>query len=82
MDLSWKLAGACRLVNADLFYPSSDGDAEPAKAVCSACSVQEQCLEYALSVREPEGVWGGTTFAERRSILRRRRERTKVSASA
>lgn len=82
MDLSWKLAGACRFANTDLFYPTSDGDAAPAKAVCDSCQVQERCLEYALAVREPEGVWGGTTFAERRTILRRRRERTRVAASA
>lgn len=82
MDLSWKLAGAWRAADTDLFYPSSDADAGPAKAVCDACRVRDQCLEYALLVREPEGVWGGTTFAERRSILRRRRERAKISATA
>ena len=75
MDLTWKLAGACRYSSTDMFYPASDTDADVAKAVCNACPVQEPCLEYALTVREPEGVWGGHTFAERRSILRRRRER-------
>ena len=84
MDLTWKLAGACRFVSTDLFYPASDTDAGAAKAVCDTCQVQRQCLEYALSVREPEGVWGGHTFAERRSIIRRRRERerAKVAVSA
>lgn len=82
MDLSWKLAGACRAANTDLFYPSSDIDAGPAKAVCASCHVQERCLDYALSVREPEGVWGGTTFTERRSILRRRREQQRMAATA
>jgi WhiB family redox-sensing transcriptional regulator len=78
MDLTWKLAGACRMVSTDLFYPVSDSEAEPAKAVCATCRVIDQCLEYALSVREPEGIWGGHTFAERRSILRRRRERVRA----
>lgn len=78
MDLSWKLAGACRYASTDLFYPASDTDAGPAKAVCDTCRVQPQCLEYALAVREPEGIWGGYTFAERRSILRRRRERERA----
>ena len=80
--MSWKLAGACRFVSTDLFYPPSDADAGPAKAVCQSCRVQDRCLEYALSVREPEGIWGGTTFAERRSILRRRRDRQKIAISA
>jgi WhiB family transcriptional regulator, redox-sensing transcriptional regulator len=84
MDLTWKLAGACRFASTDLFYPASDADAGPAKAVCGTCRVAEQCLEYALGRREPEGIWGGHTFAERRSVLRRRREqeRAKVSVSA
>jgi len=42
----------------------------------------QRCLEYALSVREPEGIWGGCTFVERRSILRRRRERERARAAA
>ena len=74
MDLSWKLAGSCRMLSTDMFFPASDSDAGPAKTVCDACPVEERCLEYALSVREPEGVWGGRTFTERRAILRRRRE--------
>jgi WhiB family redox-sensing transcriptional regulator len=78
MDLTWKLAGACRNASTDLFYPVSDADAAPAKAVCESCRVREQCLEYALSTREPEGIWGGCTFVERRSILRRRRERERA----
>lgn len=78
MDLTWKLAGACRFTSTDLFFPASDADAEPAKEVCGACSVQERCLEYALAAREPEGIWGGRTFVERRSILRRRRERERA----
>jgi WhiB family redox-sensing transcriptional regulator len=81
MDLSWKLAGACRFASTDLFYPVSDSDADPAKAVCDSCRVQGECLEFALSTREPEGIWGGRTFAERRSILRRRRERERAGAS-
>jgi len=74
MDLTWKLAGACRMLSTDIFYPASDGDAGRAKMVCDACPVEETCLEYALTMREPEGIWGGCTFTERRAILRRRRE--------
>ena len=73
MDLSWKTAGACRWVEPELFFPASDTDAGPAKDVCERCGVQQRCLDYALATREWEGVWGGTTGPERRSILRRRR---------
>jgi WhiB family redox-sensing transcriptional regulator len=83
MDLTWKLAGACRFADTDMFYPASDADAGPAKAVCASCAVQQPCLEYALNRREPEGIWGGRTFVERRSLLRRRRERERaLSVSA
>lgn len=82
MDLTWKLAGACRSANTEMFFPSSDADAGPAKAICESCPVQQQCLQYAIAVREPEGIWGGTTFVERRSILRRRRERERARLSA
>lgn len=73
MDLTWKADGACRWVEPELFYPVSDGDAWPAKQVCAGCAVQQRCLDYALETREFEGVWGGLTGSERRSLHRRRR---------
>ena len=36
-----------------------------AKLLCADCPVRQECLEHALSVPEPFGVWGGTTPAER-----------------
>lgn len=73
MDLTWKTSGACRWVDPELFYPVSESDAGPAKAVCAVCTVQTRCLEFALAAREWEGIWGGTTGTERRALARRRR---------
>ena len=73
MDLTWKLDGACRWIDPELFFPVSDTDAEPARQVCRSCLVRERCLDYAIAVRDFEGVWGGLTGAERRSLHRRRR---------
>ena len=73
MDLSWKTEGACRWVEPELFFPVADIDADPAKRVCAQCRVRDRCLEFALDAREFEGVWGGTTGAERRVLHRRRR---------
>ena len=46
--------------------------AEAAIDMCRKCPISKQCLEYAL--RHPEsaeyGIWGGTTVAQRRRILR------------
>jgi hypothetical protein len=32
--------------------------------ICTSCSIQERCLDYALKA-EPYGIWGGTTEIER-----------------
>jgi WhiB family redox-sensing transcriptional regulator len=40
-----------------------------AKAICSVCAVREECLDFALRVREPYGIWGGLTESERRELL-------------
>ncbi len=73
MDLEWRAGGACRGLSAEVFYPVTDEEAEVAKSVCVGCEVQIECLEYALAVREKEGVWGGATERERRRIVRQRR---------
>ena len=74
IDMSWRQRGACRGLDPEVFYPSSDEDAGEAKSICGTCAAQEQCLEYALGNRETDGVWGGATERERRRILRQRRK--------
>jgi WhiB family transcriptional regulator, redox-sensing transcriptional regulator len=70
---AWRQRAACRGVDPDIFYPVSDEEAEDAKAICAICPAQQACLEWALSHREHDGVWGGATERERRRIIRRRR---------
>ena len=72
-ELKWWDLGACRGLDASVFYPDEDDDAEAAKAVCATCAVQSSCLDYALSVREKAGVWGGATERDRRRMIRQRR---------
>ena len=43
-----------------------------AKAICASCPVLEPCLDYALTIREPHGIWGGLNEMERRAMLRQR----------
>ena len=71
---TWRQLAACRGVEPDIFYPASDEEADAAKSVCGVCPVRQPCLEYALSSRERDGVWGGATEKERRRILRQRRK--------
>jgi WhiB family redox-sensing transcriptional regulator len=73
-NLSWRKKAACRGLDPEIFYPVSEEDAAPAKSVCGECAVRTPCLEYALTNREHDGIWGGATEKERRRIVRQRRK--------
>lgn len=72
-ELKWRELGACKGLEPSIFYPDDDDEALDAKAVCADCSVRIACLEFALQVREKQGVWGGATERERRRMIRQRR---------
>ncbi|MBV8297711.1 MAG: WhiB family transcriptional regulator, partial [Acidimicrobiia bacterium] len=40
-----------------------------AKAICATCPVRRPCLDYAIGIREPHGIWGGLNEVERRQLL-------------
>jgi WhiB family transcriptional regulator, redox-sensing transcriptional regulator len=74
-SVCWQQAAACRSADPELFFPVSSGGSareqeERAKAVCRMCAVRRQCLQYALAMKEPYGVWGGMTEVERRRAPR------------
>ena len=75
-SLSWMASGACLQADPELFFPIAEGtgpaarQAEAAKAVCGPCVVRKNCLSFALEAM-PEGIWGGTTPDERRTVRRR-----------
>ncbi len=82
----WEQA-ACQTADPELFFPVAGGragvaDIARAKAVCAACLVREQCLDYAVETGQAHGVWGGTTVDERRAIAARRRRHLARRASA
>ncbi|HET9729991.1 MAG TPA: WhiB family transcriptional regulator [Acidimicrobiia bacterium] len=74
---TWHLEASCRGPESILFFPPSaperreDREAREAraKAICASCTVQTACLEFALRVREPHGIWGGLTETERRRLI-------------
>ena len=82
MEPDWRDGAACRGIDAMIFYPASDEEALPAKAICGECPVRETCLEYALHRREPSGIWGGATEAERRRIIRGRRRHARATVTS
>jgi len=71
----WQLRGACRGVDAELFFhpegergPRRVGREIAAKAVCATCPVLLACRAHALATREPYGVWGGLSQDDREEI--------------
>ena len=78
--LDWQVGAACRGMSVDVFY---NGDNErgarkrqrdaTAKAICANCPVISECLNWAMSVGEPNGVWGGLTTDERSELSRTER---------
>jgi len=79
---AWRSAAACRDADTAIFFPATDADAGPARAVCAGCPVQQACLDFALSTRQNHGVWGGLTETERRRLRRKRQEAARTAARA
>ena len=79
-DELWQLKAACRGPQASVFFPPSHFERKDekelresrAKAICATCGVRKPCLEYALRIREPHGIWGGLNEVERKALLARR----------
>ncbi|MFM7224049.1 MAG: WhiB family transcriptional regulator [Actinomycetota bacterium] len=81
-DTEWLDAAACRGATTDVFFPTSESGKVAAVRICAACPVREECLEYAIATRQPEGVWGGLDPVERRRLLRRRQKAARKERAA
>jgi WhiB family redox-sensing transcriptional regulator len=86
--IDWRELAACRNSDPDTFFPvGTTGPAidmiDKATAICGSCSVQEECLLYALETNQEAGVWGGLAEDDRRRyrkrwLAERRRQRQLV----
>ena len=73
----WHLRAACRGPQAAVFYPPGTFERKAdkvaresrAKEICRTCPVKQPCLDYAVNIREPHGIWGGLNEAERKTLL-------------
>lgn len=78
-DDTWQLRAACRGPQAIVFFPPSYVERKEerlsrereAKSICRLCGVREDCLEYAVRIREPHGIWGGMNESERKQLIDR-----------
>ena len=74
---AWQVRAACRGPQSSVFFPPAPFERKEdkvarelrAKAICEQCAVRQQCLQYALRIREPHGIWGGLNEAERKQLL-------------
>ena len=83
-DWDWQSEGACKNMDTSIFFyednergQEKDLREKTAKAICDTCPVINECLEFALQIKEDYGIWGGTT-PEERKLIRRRRQRNKT----
>jgi WhiB family redox-sensing transcriptional regulator len=72
----WQVRAACRGLDSMIFFhpegergPAKERRDAHAKLICRQCPVIAQCGEHALATREPYGVWGGLSKADRDLII-------------
>ncbi len=78
-DEVWQIKAACRGPHAVVFFPPSRPERKDerlareraAKEICRCCPVLQDCLSYAVRIRETNGIWGGLNEAERKQIIDR-----------
>jgi WhiB family redox-sensing transcriptional regulator len=69
----WYTRIACADEDPEAFVSShtmSAAEVRYAKGICSGCCVRDKCLEFALE-HDTQGVYGGRSDDERRSLKRR-----------
>jgi len=79
VDDLWQAKAACRGPQSSVFFPPShferkeekEAREDRAKGICATCPVRRPCLDYALRIREPHGIWGGLNEVERKHALAR-----------
>ena len=72
--MEWVERAACRGADPELFfaYKGNYPDIEGALGYCERCEVIEKCLATALHDPFIEGIWGGTTWDQRKLFRRQR----------
>ena len=77
VENEWQLKAACRGPQAAVFFPPGTFERKEdklgrelrAKDICRTCPVRRPCLDYALQIREPHGIWGGLNENERKALM-------------
>lgn len=70
----WRKYANCLGVDSDVFFVHVGTSNQEALRICSECSVQAECLAYAISAEAPTityGVWAGRGTKELRRLRSR-----------
>jgi WhiB family transcriptional regulator, redox-sensing transcriptional regulator len=72
------LPGAvCAEVDPELWFPETGSNPRTAKRLCEDCPARQACLQYALE-HPVDGVWGGTSVADRKRLAQAQGRRYSV----
>lgn len=73
----WRTDAACRDYPTAMFFPDEGTgrmtDWETPRAVCITCPVRSACRDFAVATRMTDGMWGGLTPAQLRTVSRKAR---------
>jgi WhiB family redox-sensing transcriptional regulator len=73
---AWMVNAACKdAEDPDLFFTGTPEAIKEAISICHQCPVRIRCAEYAINNEITDGVWGGLTESDRRSIRRQKASR-------
>lgn len=68
--MAWQDRALCAQADPDAWFPEKGMSAWWAKQVCRRCPVRTECLGYALTHGETQGIWGGLSYNERLRLTR------------
>ncbi|MDQ5969783.1 MAG: WhiB family transcriptional regulator, redox-sensing transcriptional regulator [Patescibacteria group bacterium] len=73
-DAEWMDNANCKGMGCEYFFPIELKSKIAAskilavKAICEQCTVNQECLSYALDTNQKYGIWGGLTEPERSNL--------------
>jgi WhiB family redox-sensing transcriptional regulator len=66
----WQAEAVCATADPEAWWPEKGTSTFPARLICTQCPVRRDCLDFALTHNEDEGVWGGYSSRQRRRLKR------------
>jgi hypothetical protein len=68
-DMGWKDRSACADKELSIFFASPKSDVTTvAISICKTCPVRQECFYEAITYGY-DGVWGGSTYDQRRALI-------------